>query len=71
MARQLRMLCNKCGRTIDNEGIYFGASGDLRLGYGSKYDGEIARFDLCADCLDRLIDTCKISPIESEDDEAT
>lgn len=53
--------CNICGKPIKSDDdaveIY-----DL-IGYGSKYDGEWIEMDICYDCLDKIIDACKISPV--------
>lgn len=48
----------------DKEG---GISVNKRLGYGSRYDGDFLELDLCAQCLDELIDSCVIKPVDPED----
>ena len=34
-------------------------------GYGSKYDEEEIELHICCDCMDKIIDQCKITPIVS------
>lgn len=60
------VVCNKCGKRLDiwdtqeDFSIYRN-----QIGYGSKYDGDSIELDLCCDCMDELIDGCKVSPIVS------
>lgn len=53
--------CNKCGKDISSVG-FFGIK-DYRMPYGSKYDYDTLTMILCVDCLDELVDGCKINPI--------
>jgi len=61
----IKKYCNKCGKEFDvydsqeDFSIY-----SLLIGYGSKYDGSSLELDLCCECMDELIDSCKISPIK-------
>ena len=63
MARKI--ICNKCGKEFDiyDEQENFSIH-SYQIGYGSKYDGSGLQLDLCCECMDELIDSCKISPIE-------
>lgn len=51
-----KTICNMCGKEFDmwdaqeSFGFYY------HIGYGSKYDGEIIRCDLCCDCFDKMLD---------------
>ncbi len=59
--------CNKCGnesKGIDNDGLYDSKfqSISCRFGYGSEYDMESWKFDLCESCLVELIKTFKHVP---------
>ncbi len=62
--------CTMCGKEFDlwdeQENFCF----DHHIGYGSKYDGDKVRLNLCCDCFDKVIDTiipmCKESPIVEE-----
>lgn len=62
MAREFR--CNMCGKEMNKFDIEEGFSFDKWLGYGSKYDGGYFQIDLCCECMDKLIDSCLISPIK-------
>jgi len=61
--------CNKCGREMDEFDIQEELSIQSRLGYGSRHDGDMLQLDLCCECMDELIDSCKISPLEAWDGE--
>ena len=56
-------VCNKCGKVFDIFDQQHSFSIDEGLKYGSKYDGSMLCLDLCCDCMDELIDSCKISPL--------
>lgn len=60
--------CNVCGKKIPEvEMDHFSLVG--RVGYGSRlYDGDYLELDICNDCLDNLINRCKIHPIKNDDD---
>lgn len=62
-------VCNKCGKeevedtpeqdfTVNNKIHEFG----VNFGYGSSFDTEYWRFDLCNDCLMGLVKTFKHEP---------
>lgn len=57
-------ICNCCGSELST---YDDFSVNTTAGYGSKYDGLHIAFDLCGDCLDKMLDKMKsefkISPI--------
>ena len=55
--------CNICGKKFDVYDESSGACISTEIGYGSKYDGELVDFDICNECMDELIDKCKISPL--------
>ena len=61
MAKEI--VCNKCGKKFD----VFDKQEAFRLyrhlGYGTKYDGSYLELDLCCECMEQLIEECKISPI--------
>lgn len=61
----IKKICNMCGKEFDmwDEQESFGIY-NYNVGYGSKYDGDIIRLDLCCECADKIIDACKISPVE-------
>ena len=55
--------CNKCGKEFDETDVACGFHVKQRIGYGSVHDTDWLVLDLCCDCLDNLIDLCKIAPI--------
>ena len=57
--------CNMCGRTFTPIDKYGGILIDEILGYGTKYDGEYLRINMCCECLESMIEKCVISPINS------
>lgn len=63
MAKEL--YCNRCGKKMDIFDIQQRFSFQQQLSYGSKYDGDNLDFDICCDCMDKLIEECVIPPVES------
>lgn len=61
MAKETR--CNRCGKKFNLWDTQEDFSIYRRLGYGTKYDGSTLELDLCCECMDNIIDDCKISPI--------
>ncbi len=59
-------VCNICGRKFD----MYDANEDYNitwdLGYGTKYDGKYLDLHICCDCMEKLIDNCKVSPIAEQ-----
>lgn len=55
--------CNKCGKKFDEWDTEEGFSIYSTLGYGTKYDGSKLELDLCCKCMEKLIDSCAVSPI--------
>lgn len=60
--RQMKVVCNKCGREIVNEDAL---SVEKRWGYFSNKDNDVHKFDLCEKCYDEFISTFQI-PVEVE-----
>lgn len=58
--------CNMCGKKMDFYDIQENLSLRGEMGYGSVHDGECYCLDLCCECMDKLIDKCKISPLVTE-----
>lgn len=56
--RQCKIVCNKCGREIENEDVL---SIEKRWGYFSNKDNEVHKFDLCEKCYDEFVSTFQIS----------
>ncbi len=55
--------CNICGVELDEWDQMADFTIQKDIGYGSKYDGETLSIHICIDCMDRIIDSCKTSPI--------
>ena len=58
--------CNMCGKEFDEWDTIQNWNIHGRAVYGSKYDLELISVDLCCDCMDKVIDSCKISPVVEE-----
>ena len=58
--------CNICGRKMDFWDIQEDYTIHTTAGYGSKYDEEEIELHICCDCMDKIIDQCKITPITSQ-----
>lgn len=62
--------CNKCGKTTESSKgnkldifqEYLFQSFSLHFGYGSKFDEETWKFDICEDCLEQFVNTFAIKP---------
>lgn len=54
-------VCNVCGNEFDLYDEYQDISVCRKIGYGSKYDEDTLKFDMCCDCFDMVIDM--INPI--------
>lgn len=62
--------CNKCGKTKELHGEDYEKEWEAEgfksfhcsFGYGSKFDMEDWKFDLCESCLEELVSTFKIKP---------
>lgn len=58
------IICNVCGKEFDAWDRKEDFSIHKRCGYGTKYDGETINLDICCECMERLIESCAISPME-------
>lgn len=58
--------CNICGSKMDFWDIQEDFTIHTTAGYGSKYDEEEIELHICCDCMDRIIEQCKITPIASQ-----
>jgi hypothetical protein len=57
------VMCNQCGKIIESEDPFALnkiAEFHLYFSYGTNHDGETWRFDLCEDCIEKLVDKFKI-----------
>lgn len=55
--------CSRCGKPLNIWDVQEQFNLRRHLGYGTKYDGETLDMKWCCDCMESLIDECKISPI--------
>lgn len=60
--------CSMCGKQLDLFDTQEDFSIHRHIGYGSKYDGDMLDIHLCCECMDKIIDSCKSSPITCTDD---
>ena len=58
-------VCNKCGKEFNIWDQQEDFSIKRNLGFGTKYDGEKLDIHLCCDCMDKLIESCVISPVNT------
>lgn len=66
MKETSQKVCNLCGKPVevwDQSGFNFHG----RMGYGSRYDGDLISLVLCCECTDKLVESCLISPIIEDD----
>lgn len=58
-----KVICNCCGKEIGSAAFHM----DKMMPYGSEHDGDLFTLDLCANCMDKLVETirplCKIDPL--------
>lgn len=62
-----KIYCNMCGKPFDIFDRANDFSIDRFAGYGSVHDGEHLRLDLCCNCMDAIIGSCKIAPVERDE----
>jgi hypothetical protein len=59
------VICNQCGEVIEQYSSYLGAR--MSGGYGSRIgDGVDTSFDICEDCVIKMMKTFKIPPTQNE-----
>lgn len=58
--------CNICGKDLDLFDMQEDFTIHRRVGYGSKYDLNEIKICFCCGCFDRIVDSCKISPLIGE-----
>lgn len=60
--------CNMCGKVFDEWDYQEDFCFDYHIGYGSKYDLNRLKLNLCIDCFDKVLDfilqQCKTNPLE-------
>ena len=55
-----------CGEVMDFFDGQQGFGIHKRIGYGSIYDGDRVNLQLCCECFDKVVASCKVSPIKEE-----
>ena len=48
--------CTMCGKKLDAVDMYGNFFFRHRVGYGSKYDGDMIYLHLCCNCFDKIVD---------------
>lgn len=48
--------CTMCGKKLDTVDLYGNFSFKHRVGYGSKYDGDVIYLTVCYECFDQVVD---------------
>ena len=48
--------CDICGKEFDVWDQQEGFGFDRHIGYGSKFDGEHIRVDMCVECFDEMME---------------
>ena len=66
--KETKVICNMCGNKISEIDLKCNEfSINHQFGYGSAYDGNLLRLDLCSECQNKLtahlIENCKINPL--------
>ena len=56
--------CNLCGADLDEFDLNNNFSMRMNIGYGSEFDGDELTMTLCCKCMDKLIKSCKVSPVK-------
>ena len=56
-------VCNMCAKPLDIYDINENYTIHKKLGYGTRFDGDMLNLRLCCDCMESIIDDCIISPI--------
>lgn len=62
-----RIVCNLCGRPLDEFDRQEDFSIHRYLGYGTKHDGERLNLSICCRCMDTIIDQCEVTPVDGKE----
>ena len=58
-----KQICNHCGKELDIFDLQQEFTIHRKIEYGSSYDGCIVHLQLCCDCFDKMVESCKVNPI--------
>ena len=65
------IFCDKCGKTIlvkkTEYNFIRGGQVEMKFGYGSKYDSDLYRFELCDECVENFLKSFKHPCLKSEE----
>lgn len=61
--------CNLCGNSLDQWDVQNDFVLHRKIGFGSDYDTEELKLQLCNSCLDKLVADCSISPLAESSSE--
>lgn len=61
-----KTICNICGEAFNEWDIQEDYHFNKRIGYGSRYDEELLDLHICIECMDKIIDNCKITPVTDD-----
>lgn len=64
--RAMATICNICGKVLTKCEEKNHVKINQVMGYGSQFDGDRVDMDICNKCFDKLIERCKIDPIQEE-----
>ena len=69
-----KTVCNFCGKEFDEWDNQEGFGFTHRVGFGSKFDGQVIEVDLCCDCFDKMMEeyvfpNCQLNCISDDDEE--
>lgn len=58
--------CNLCSNPLDEWDLQEDFTIHKFVGYGSRYDLSEVHLQMCCNCFDKIVDSCKINPIIAE-----
>lgn len=61
--------CNLCGQPLDQWDVQNDFVLHRKIGFGSDYDTEELKLQLCNSCLDSLVARCEVTPLVEYNEE--
>lgn len=58
-----KFVCNLCGKEFDIWDKQENFTIQTDFGFGTKFDGDRLNLHLCCNCMEKIVDSCKISPV--------
>ena len=62
--KQTHKKCNMCGRDLDFWDLQEDFSIKRECGYGTIFDGDSLFLRMCCSCMEKLVESCVVSPVE-------